>query len=117
MKTFEQMYEAMVKEVYNAHIIQFENGFIQYFIDIPKKIVVIQEVYVDPEHRKGYRGLYWQMADAVCDQGREFGATRLMGRIECTSPNKDALMACYFRYGMRHHVNSGNDMWYFKEIV
>lgn len=114
---FEEMYKAMVKEVYDAHVIQFEHGFIQFQMDLTRKIISIQEVYIEPEHRKGYRGLYWQMADAVCDQGREFGCVKLVGRIEQTNPNKDALMACYFRYGMRHSHNVGNDMWYFKEIA
>ncbi len=118
MDNFSIMYQNMVKEIYGdlCHIIQFEHGFMQYAISKDMKRVVIQEAYVMPEKRKGY--LYYKMmANAVCDQAREFGVKLLMARVEQTNPNKDAIMGCYFRYGMRHHHNEGNDMWYAKEIV
>lgn len=114
---FEKMYSDMVKEVYGAVVIKYDHSFIQYICDPASKVCIIQEVYVDPEHRKGYRGLYWTMADDVCAIAKKQGCVKLMGRIESSNPNKDALMGCYFRYGLRHSHNNGIDMWFFKEIL
>ncbi len=114
---FEEQYRAMVREVYKAEVIKYDHGFCQYIADPETGVCIIQEVFIEPDHRKGYRGLYWTMADDVVAIAKKQGCKRLMGRIESSNPNKDALMACYFRYGLRHSHNTGIDMWYYKEIV
>lgn len=114
---FEQMYLEYIQEIYGkCSVLMTEIGFMQYGISKDGSRIVIMETYIMPEHRKGYL-TYYRLANQVCDIGRANGCKEVWGRVIGSNPNKDAVMGCYYRYGMRHHHNEGQDMWFHKEIV
>ena len=112
--SFEQMYIEMIQEMYGAcSVLMTEFGFMQYMIKNDK--IVIMETFIKREHRAGAQA-YRKMANMVCDIGRANDCKYLMGKVQGSNPNKDAVIACYAFYKMKHYCNEGHDMWFSKEL-
>lgn len=119
------MYADYVLERHGWHTIEKEVGFVQYSFmhGDDEDGVVIEEIYVKPEHRGGgheawNRGdhPFWQLVTAVIEEGKKRKCTILLGKIVPSKPFASKNMYCQLVAGMQIFKAHEDEIWMCKEI-
>lgn len=114
-------YPAYLKETLSLSVLEDPEGrgFVTYgFNSIPGlslKHCYIQDLYVEPKHRKGHVAA--RMADEVAELAKKEGYGLLFGSVSKHSNKPEQNVRVLEAYGMKLYAVDADTSWYFKELT
>lgn len=100
-----------LRERTNTQIIEIPQGFCTYKF-MEDNTIYIEDIFTLPEFRRS--NVASQLADQVCDIGREKGCTHVIGSVVPSAKNSTASISVLIAYGMKVD-RSMNDFIVFKK--
>jgi predicted GNAT superfamily acetyltransferase len=107
------LYKDYVAETYGKNVYETDFGFAVYSYPT-NNMVYIEDIYITPDVRQS--GAASTIADAIVQEARAIGCTKLLGSVNLTITNPARSMKVLLAYGMRPS-NQGPNILYFEKDI